>query len=147
MPQKDPSKTEEATPKQRKKAREEGNVPKSQELSKIVGLLGGIIALRLTFPYITNSILETINWFFRQAFSVKFTEPGIYNLFIFSTAALLKIVLPVMVFILIFTIGIMYAQIGPLWTLKPLKPKLKVFNVVNGLKQKLLDVKTLVRLV
>ncbi|MFP4237417.1 MAG: EscU/YscU/HrcU family type III secretion system export apparatus switch protein, partial [Desulfonatronovibrio sp.] len=48
MPQKDPSKTEEATPKQRKKAREEGNVPKSQELSKIVGLLGGIIALRLT---------------------------------------------------------------------------------------------------
>lgn len=147
MPQKDPSKTEEATPKQRKKAREEGNVPKSQELSKIVGLLGGIIALRVTFPYIRDSIMEIINWFFRQAFSAKFTEPGIYNLFIFSTHSLLKIVLPVMVFILIFTIGIMYAQIGPLWTLKPLKPKLKVFNIVNGLKQKLLDVKTLVRLV
>ncbi|MCA1743250.1 MAG: flagellar biosynthesis protein FlhB [Desulfonatronovibrio sp.] len=147
MPQKDPSKTEEATPKQRNKAREEGNVPKSQELSKIVGLLGGIIALRFTFPHIKDSILENVEWFLNQAVVINFNEQNIYALFIFCSVTLAKIILPVMIFIVIFTIAIIYMQVGPLWTTKPLKPKLKVFNIVQGLKSKLLDVKTLVRLV
>ncbi len=147
MAQKDPSKTEQATPKQRKKARNEGNVPKSQELSKVIGLVGGIIALRFTFPHIRDHILHTIDWFLGQAFVMEFSQQNIYALFIFSAMTIGKIVLPVMVFILIFTIGIMYLQIGYLWTLKPLKPKLKVFNIVDGLKKKFVDIKTLVRLV
>ena len=43
--QQDPSRTEEATPKRRNKQRQEGNVPKSQELGKAVSLTGGLIAL------------------------------------------------------------------------------------------------------
>ncbi|WP_045212061.1 flagellar biosynthesis protein FlhB [Desulfonatronovibrio magnus] len=147
MPQKDPSKTEEATPKRRNKAREEGNVPKSQELSKVIGLVGGIIALRLTFPYIRDSIMETIDWFLSQAVVMQFNEETVYELFLFCAIVMGKIVLPVMIFILIFTIAIMIMQVGPLWTLKPLKPKLKVFNIVEGLKKKMFDLKTLVRLV
>ncbi len=147
MPQKDPSRTEQATPKQRQKARKEGNVPKSQELSKIVGLVGGIIALRFTFPHIRDHVLHTVDWFLNQAFVMQFSQENIYFLFIFSGATIGKIVLPVMFFILFFTIGIMYIQIGPLWTMKPLKPKLKVFNIVEGLKKKFVDIKTLVRLV
>ncbi len=42
----DPSKTEEATPKRKnKQQRQEGNVPKSQELGKAVSLTCGLAAL------------------------------------------------------------------------------------------------------
>ena len=41
----DPSKTESATPKRVKKAREKGNVAKSPELSKTITLLAGFMAL------------------------------------------------------------------------------------------------------
>ena len=41
----DPSKTEEATPKRKNKQRQEGNVPKSQELGKAVSLTCGLAAL------------------------------------------------------------------------------------------------------
>ena len=43
----DPSRTEQATPKRRDKARKEGNVPNSQELPKPVTLLAGLLVLRL----------------------------------------------------------------------------------------------------
>ncbi|MFW5730967.1 MAG: flagellar biosynthesis protein FlhB [Desulfonatronovibrionaceae bacterium] len=147
MAQKDPSRTEEATPKRRKKARNEGNVPKSQELSKIVGLLGGIIALRLTFTHIKDSTLHATDWFLGEAVKIEFTPQIINDLFLHSIIIMAKITLPVLIFILIFTIGVLYAQVGPLWTTKPLQPKLKVFNVASGVKKILLDVKTLVRLV
>ena len=42
---KDPSKTESATPKRLRKARQKGNVAKSQEVSKTMSLLAGFIAL------------------------------------------------------------------------------------------------------
>ena len=42
--QKDPSRTEKATPKRVNKQRQEGNVPKSAELGKAVSLLGGMLA-------------------------------------------------------------------------------------------------------
>lgn len=146
MPQKDPSRTEDPTKKRLNQARKEGNVPKSQELSKIIGLLGGIIALRFTFPHIRDRIMETIDWFFNRAFTMPFNEQSIYDLFIFSATVVGKIVLPVMVFILFFTIGIMYLQIGYLWTLKPLKPKLKLFNIISGIKRKFVNIQTIIRL-
>ena len=45
MPQQDPSRTEQATPKRRRKARGEGNVPKSQEVPKTFVTMAGTIAL------------------------------------------------------------------------------------------------------
>ena len=42
---KDPSKTERATPKRRNKARTEGNVPKSQDLTKTATILAGMLGL------------------------------------------------------------------------------------------------------
>ena len=42
---KDPSKTERATPKRRNKARREGNVPKSQEMTKTVTIVVGLLGM------------------------------------------------------------------------------------------------------
>ncbi len=113
----------------------------------MVGLLGGIIALRFAFPHIRDNVTHSVQWFLSQATLFQFNQENIYHLFIFCASIIGKIVLPIMFFILFFTITIMYIQIGPLWTTKPLKPKLKVFNIVEGLKKKFMDVKTLVRLV
>ena len=41
----DPSKTEQATPKRIREARNKGNVAKSQEVSNAVSILGGLIGL------------------------------------------------------------------------------------------------------
>jgi len=47
MAQSDPSRTESATPKRRNKARQEGSVPRSQELNKLLVLLAGVVVLLL----------------------------------------------------------------------------------------------------
>ncbi|MCA1987161.1 MAG: EscU/YscU/HrcU family type III secretion system export apparatus switch protein, partial [Desulfovibrio sp.] len=46
MPQDDPSRTEQATPKRINKAREKGSVAKSQEISKLVTIVAGYLALK-----------------------------------------------------------------------------------------------------
>ena len=54
--QSDPSRTEEATPKRKRKQRQEGNVPKSQELGKVVSIVGGLIILNLWIGPMSDKI-------------------------------------------------------------------------------------------
>ena len=147
MPQKDPSKTEDATPKRRKKAREQGNVPKSQEMPKIISLIAGILALRLFFPHIRDTYMEMTEWFMDQAFHYQLNPESLYHLAVFSIQNIASMLLPFMLIVFFVTIVAIYLQVGFLWTFKPLKPKMKIFNVVEGLKKKFLDLNTLVRLV
>jgi flagellar biosynthetic protein FlhB len=146
MPQKDPSRTEKATPKRRKKAREEGNVPRSQELSKVMSLLAGVIALRIGISFIGKEIIELYNWFLDKGIYTEVNQDNIYALFLFCAQKIALIVLPIMIFIALISFITVRLQVGHLWTSKPLKPKFKNFNLVAGLKKIFFDPKTFIRL-
>jgi len=146
MPQHDPSRTEKATPKRRKKARQEGNVPRSQELSKVMNLLAGVIALRIGISFIGEQIVDLYNWFLNKGIHTQLTQDNAYAIFLFCSQKIALIVLPVMMFIALITFITVRLQVGPLWTTKPLTPKFKNFNLIAGLKKIFIDPKTFIRL-
>ncbi len=146
MPQKDPSKTEKATPKRRKKAREEGNVPKSQELSKSVLLIGGLLALYITIGLYYQQMTMLMQWFFGPGIEMKFTQGTVYSLLLYVSKALALMLVPTMLFLAFVAYIVMRLQVGKLWSSKVLKPKFKFLNLLSGIKRIFFDIKTLIRL-
>jgi len=143
----DPSKTEKATEKRRKKTRNEGNVPKSQELSKVIVLLMGVLALRVLIGFYQDQMMEIFDWTFREGIKIKVDQSTAYALFVWGVKKLALLVLPIL-FVLAFTAWlILRLQVGSLWTTKPLRPKFgKLFNVMAGLKRLFISPEALVRL-
>jgi len=146
MPQKDPSRTEKATPKRRKKARDEGNVPRSTELGKAVSILAGVLILRFLIGFLDKNIRETYLYFLRQSFSLELTRENVYHIFLYSSKQIGLMVLPIMLFVFLISLLVTRAQVGPLWTTKPLTPKFKNFNIIQGLKKIFVNIQTLINL-
>lgn len=146
MAQKDPSRTEQATPKRRNKAREEGNVPKSQELSKPITLLAGLLVLRLYLDVIQREMKSLMDWFFSEGFRFELTRSSVHTLFLDCVKSVAIMTLPIMLIIALAALITMRLQVGKLWAPKVFKPKFKMFNVVSGVKRLLLSKQTFVRL-
>ena len=146
MAQNDPSRTENATPKRRNKARGEGNVPKSQELPKPLTLLFGLLMLQLYLGTIRTEIENLMKWFFTEGFVFELTPGSILSLFQTCLYSISVMVLPIMLVIAVAAFIIVRLQVGQLWAPKVFKPKFQMFNVLSGLK-KLFSKEALVRLI
>ena len=148
MPQSDPSKTEEATPKQRNKAREKGNVPKSQELPKVTVLLGGFLALLFMVQIMVNQMHDLFIWTFSDNLLTEFTPETVYLLFQTVSWRIAVMVLPVMFTCALVAFLTVRLQVGHLWTLKvfELSNFWKKLNIVAGIQRLLISTQTVVRL-
>lgn len=142
----DPSRTEHATPKRRNKARGEGSVPKSQELPKPLTLLVGLLALRFYLETISDEIESLMRWFFQDGFTFELTQTSVYALFQRCLQSMALMTLPIIIAIALVAFISVRLQVGKLWAPKVFKPKLKIFNVVAGLKKILISKQTIVRL-
>ncbi|WP_165072327.1 flagellar biosynthesis protein FlhB [Desulfovibrio sp. ZJ200] len=143
--QTDPSRTEEATPKRRKKQREEGNVPKSQELGKAVSLVGGMIALYVWIGPMSEQIKVLFQRFLGHAWAFDPNPQNVYTLSIELALEICKILLPVLLFLAFLAFLAQRLQVGKLWTTKVFKFKWQRFNLIKGLKQMLLSPQTALR--
>ncbi|MFW5836889.1 MAG: flagellar biosynthesis protein FlhB [Desulfovibrionaceae bacterium] len=143
---KDPSKTEKATPKQRNKARKDGNVPKGQELSKVATMVAGVYALRWLIGYYWDELRLIFTHFFRECASIELTPAAIQSLFMLSVKKIAVILLPFLLILAFVSFLSIRLQIGGLWTMKALKPKFKMFNLVAGLKRLFVSPQTFIRL-
>lgn len=146
MPQSDPSKTERATPKRRDKARKEGNVPKSQELSKSIILIGGLLALYVSMGVNYREMRKAMTWFLGPGMATEFSETSIYNLLLDASKTLAVMLVPTLLFLALLSYLVMRLQVGSLWSTKVLKPKFK-FNILKGIKQSFFDIQALIRLI
>ena len=63
MPQSDPSRTEDPTQKRVKKAREKGNVAKSQEVGKSFVILAGLAAMYFYISFLADYLMGTYRFF------------------------------------------------------------------------------------
>lgn len=140
---KDPSKTEKATPRRRQKAKEEGQVAKSQDIPISASLLVVFLTLIFYFPF----AYEKLNSYFRYIFSnplhLMVSKNGLTIMETIEVIAIL--IFPI--FLILFIIGFIsnVAQFGFLFTLKPLVPNLDKINPISGL-QRLFSLKTLFEL-
>ena len=146
MAEREPGRTETATPKRRNKARKDGNVPKSQELPKPVIMLFALIMLRLYLGTIRTEMENLMRWFFQEGFTHELTRASLHGIFKDCLASIAVMVMPIMLVIALVAIITVRLQVGKLWAPKVFKPKFKNFNVVAGVKKVLISKQTLVRM-
>ncbi|MDP7036169.1 MAG: flagellar biosynthesis protein FlhB [Planctomycetota bacterium] len=137
--------TQPATPRKRSKAREDGNVARSQDLSSSFLLLAAVLCFYFygasflkKLADFTVLVLSNIHGFNvsdqnTTAFSLK---GGIFTL---------NLMAPILIAIVFAALAASLIQVGFLLTAKPLTPDLNRLNPINGLK-KLVGLRSLAKL-
>jgi flagellar biosynthetic protein FlhB len=129
-------KTEEPTPERLRKLREDGNVPKSQDVTSAASFLVVFVTIGRTFVYssgqLTGFLLESITVASnvhgdRSPFLV---QPVLLE----ALAVMAKCIAPAMGAALVTGLAINFAQVGFLFTTKPITPDFNKINPINGLK-------------
>ena len=113
--------TEEPSEHKLRKAREEGRVAKSTEINGALVLLLPVIAIIILAPWIFNSCVEIIKFYFDRCVSAELTDSALvaafYNYFI-------KLVLPIGLTAMVAgVIGNIVQTKGFLFSTKPIEPK------------------------
>lgn len=134
-------KTEPATAKKLKEARDDGKVAKSRELNSALDLIVLFLVLKIFVSYIGNNLISVFTYVYKMIpdflknNSAELNSKSIVSLFnvIFGISA--KIVLPFFAFGFIIAILANIVQVGWKVTTKPLQPKADKFNPINGFKR------------
>ena len=126
-------KTEEATPEKLRKAKEEGQVPKSQDF---VGALGFAIGF-LTLVALLSFVFGEVEDFARAALDAATRDPSpatISKLLKDALPMILKVSLPIGAAVFVIGVFSNVMQTGFFMAFKVLVPKLDKVNPINGLK-------------
>jgi flagellar biosynthetic protein FlhB len=124
------AKTEAPTPRRRSEARNSGQIAKSQDLSAAVLLLGALITLKFLGPDVWFRLL---NVFEAGLSPTGPPQAEILTPYLARTMNdMFRMLAPLMGLLALLALVVMYAQVGLLWTLKPLTPSLKKLNPISG---------------
>ncbi len=145
MPQQDGERTEEATPKRKQKAIEEGNVAKSREFATSVIFITSIIFLYYYVPVLMHG-LEKIMVNFFNLLSFKLTSKSVYLTFIQIVNEIGKLLMPFFAILLAASIFANVLQTGFIFTPKAIEPKLSKINPISGFAR-IFSKKSLVELI
>ncbi|MFQ5705958.1 MAG: flagellar biosynthesis protein FlhB [bacterium] len=138
-------KTEQATPKQLEKAREEGNVAKSAELNSVFVLFIGLMILYFLSGKILSQSVDLFKFFYSQAGHVAINQSSILYYFTLCLKFLVSLVTPLVIGLIVVGLGVNWAQFGFLFSTKPLTPNFQKINPISGLKN-FVSLKSLVEL-
>lgn len=134
-------KTEPATEKKLREAREDGKVVKSRELTSAFDLLVLFLILKIFISSVGNGFIGVYNYVYKLMpdfvranaieCSVQEVTSFLHNVYI----EMLVIAAPFFAFGVAITLVISIIQVGWKVTLKPLKPRGDKFNPINGFKR------------
>lgn len=139
-------KTEKATPKKRQKSREEGQVPKSQDVNTAFILLLVFLSLWFIGSLVGDKILLLLTHSFQEYMLLDLTEASLQAVFFELTMEIVVVVLPIMMVAIIAGVFSSYIQVGPLFSTKAIKPKLSKLDPIKGAKNKFFSPRILVEL-
>ncbi len=129
-------KTEKATPKKRRDVREKGNIPQSRELNSALALIGCFTVLSICASFIMDTLKANAQFILTmQASDALFSPAGVRRLMMDSAVGFLKAAAPVASTAFLLGLIASYAQVGFIFTTKPLEPKLSKLNPIEGLKR------------
>jgi flagellar biosynthetic protein FlhB len=130
----DPSRSENATPKRRQEAREKGQIARSIEVNSALILLAALLSFRYTGSYILNSIGK-LTVFTYENLTASFGMDNVYAYTIFYMVEIFKMIAPILLVMLVVGLIANYLQVGVLFTIKPLVPKLTKLNPAEGFQR------------
>jgi flagellar biosynthetic protein FlhB len=130
-------KTEQPTPKRLRDARKKGQVFKSRDMETVMVLVAAFAAIALSRSFISSELRELMEAAFQL---VSQAEPEISEVYRLGTLAfftLVKVSAPVLVTTMLVAALVGFLQVGPVFSVEPLKPQLKRLNMVENLKNML----------
>ena len=133
----DAEKTEKATPKKRKDAREEGQVLQSREVTAVFILLACFLVLKVYGKYLFNFLMKYMVDIYSNIENIEnyFIENNLMIGFVKTIAVFMGLMAPILLTAFIAALLINYLQVGFLFTTKPLKIQLNRINPVEGFKR------------
>lgn len=142
----DPSKTEAATPKRIREARGKGNVAKSQEVTKAVSILAGLIGLYACINLLASEMMRLFRHFLTTGATFVMNDANMVQMGLWLSLSLAKMLLPLMLIIAVAVYIALRVQVGKLWTTKVFEFKLERFNPFTGVKRMFFSIQTFIRL-
>ncbi len=128
-------KTEEATPKKKREARQKGQVAKSAEFTGMAVMLAAIAVMvsmgLLIAERLAGFMLQSIEVATRPELSRSAVGPFLYE----AMLSLAWMMGPLVGVTFIFAAFITYVQVGPILSIKPLIPDFNRLNIAEGLKR------------
>lgn len=146
MAERDPSRTEPASRRRRDEARNKGSVPKSQELTKVVVLLAGMLALKYSVSTINEQLTILFRWFLDHGVRTQITQTLVSSMLSDISLSLAKMLLPIFIVLCFTSWLILRLQVGALWAPKFELNLGRMLNIMAGLKAVFFDVKVFIRL-
>lgn len=129
----DAEKTEEPTPKKIEDARNEGNVPKSQDTSGVITLFVAILAFLMLFPFMKEHTFLLFNYYF-SILGTPIDTLVLIDIAIVTMREFLLIVLPLALSAAVAGVFAALAQFGFLFTTKAIVPDFKKIDPIKGIK-------------
>jgi flagellar biosynthetic protein FlhB len=131
----DASKTEEPTGKRIEKAREEGNVPISQEVKSLLMLVGGVIAVGMFSPMIARDIKIVLTPFIAKPHEMPTDFEGLRALISGTLAEVGLILLFPIAVLMVLAVLSVTGQVGFVYSPKRAAPSLDKLSLIKGIKQ------------
>ncbi|MDG5815861.1 flagellar biosynthesis protein FlhB [Chitinispirillales bacterium ANBcel5] len=138
-------KSEAPSEKRRQDSREKGTVAKSTEVNSVMVLLTALFMMRLTGPWLIDELVAGINEFFAFGNDISMSVELCVQVLRSMIFLALRTILPIVGSILVIGVIANIIQIGFLFTLQPLTPKLEKISPLSGAKR-LFSMRSLVEL-
>ncbi len=125
-------KTLPASPQKKQRAREEGNVPKSQDLNSAAALGMALLALLMFGQFIAENILEAVRYFLGHAHELRLDELPLRTLAGRVLYFVARGFMPMAGVMLVTGVLLNFFQVGFLMSSKALQPKWGRLNPLSG---------------
>lgn len=125
--------TEEPTGKRLQDAKNDGNVPKSQDVSSWVSLLVSLPVVVFLFNYASENVLKLFHYYM-GLIGTALTKEKLFEIIAITGQYLALILLPILFPIMLAGIISNVAQFGFIFTTKPITFDLSKLNPIAGLK-------------
>lgn len=126
------SKTEDASEHKLRKAKEEGNVPKSKEVNNFFTLFAATLATLLAMPIFLENIMNIMGNLIQNAGSIVIT-PGSLGVILRETSEKFFLALaPIFGIFILFALVGGFVQNGIIFSAKPMEPKLSKISIIKG---------------
>ena len=140
-------KTEQPTQRRRDEAREEGNIPKSTDLTAAISLLAAVVLLELLGMRLLGGLRQTLRAALTSEHAGNPTRGGSFTgLVEYAMHLLGESLLPLTLAIMMAGVLALIAQVGFVITAKPLQPSLTKLSPIKGVTN-LVNLRALMRLV
>ena len=129
----DQEKTEEPTPKKIEDARQEGNVPKSQDASDFITLFAVILSVLMLFSFMSKHAILLFQYYF-SLHGTPLDKAFMIDIAIVTFQHTLLIVMPLAIVVAIAGVIAALAQFGFLFTVDAIQPKFSKLDPIKGTK-------------